>query len=280
MLDKRVKIFDCTLREVGYQTGWYFDPEFCKSFYQFAANNGIDYIELGFMYAIPHDPGRGLFCYCTDTQAEIREIFEGVKDKVKISSMVDLQSPFTPIRPAKDGVVDAVRIMTRSLNTNEDELKRMVDTLRVNGYNEIYVNFTRAGLNTIETNERFADIAKEIGLPTIYFADTESTMTEKYVRDAIDICHSRGLKCGIHLHNKNGAAEDLCKFGYDNGVDYTDITLLGLGGKWCDGNLSTEFLLRYLGVQPGYGLTLLKNDLIHQLIKYHVHSATTKSSQG
>ncbi|MBD8973035.1 MAG: hypothetical protein EGQ63_04280 [Clostridiales bacterium] len=41
-----MSIFDCTLREVGYQTGWYFDTEFARDVYTFAQTNGIDYIEL------------------------------------------------------------------------------------------------------------------------------------------------------------------------------------------------------------------------------------------
>ena len=40
-----VGIFDCTLREVGYQTGWYFSDEFVKNLYKFASNDNKYYME-------------------------------------------------------------------------------------------------------------------------------------------------------------------------------------------------------------------------------------------
>ena len=41
---KGLKIFDCTLREVGYQTGWHFTDKFVRDAYKFAQGKGIDYI--------------------------------------------------------------------------------------------------------------------------------------------------------------------------------------------------------------------------------------------
>lgn len=43
-----ITIFDCTFREAGYQTGWFFDKDFCIDYYKFAQAAGIDYLELGF----------------------------------------------------------------------------------------------------------------------------------------------------------------------------------------------------------------------------------------
>jgi 4-hydroxy 2-oxovalerate aldolase len=51
-----------------------------------------------------------------------------------------------------------------------------------------------------------------------------------------------------------------------------DVTHLGLGGKWRDGNLTMEYLLRKLNVQGGYESTVIKNALIDELIKYHEYS--------
>ena len=52
-----------------------------------------------------------------------------------------------------------------------------------------------------------------------------------------------------------------------------DVTHLGLGGKWRDGNLTMEYLLRKMGMTGGYEATMIKNQLIEQLIKYHGYSA-------
>lgn len=269
---KKPLIFDCTFREVGYQTGWYFDEEFCRNLYVFAQGKGIDYVELGFFHDPNHDKDRGYFRYCSENQKEIKEIFANIKNRVKITAMRDLQRPMTPLAERKNGVVDAIRILTRSHETDFEVLKKNVDDIRSKGY-EIFINFTSAGYNTLEQNKAFADFAVENNIPAIYFADTESVMTKDYVINTIKICHDAGLKVGMHFHDKNGTAEELNKVALEQGLDYMDVTLLGLGGKWRDGNLSIEYYLQQFGLTGGYELTHLKNELVEQLIKYHKHTA-------
>ena len=87
------------------------------------------------------------------------------------------------------------------------------------------------------------------------------------------LCRAEGVEAGIHLHNKNGTAEELLDVAFAHKCRYTDSTLLGLGGKWYDGNIATEYLLKHFNYNPGYELTRLKTMLIQQLIKYHEHSA-------
>lgn len=267
----RPKVFDCTLREVGYQTGWYFDTKFCRDLYTFAQGKGINYIELGFFHDPNHDKGRGIFRYCSERQKEIAEVFGKIKNLVKISSMLDMQRPMTILANREGGVVDAIRILTRSHETDLGLLKDKIDEIREKGY-EVFINFTSAGYNTSEQNQEFAEFAAKNNIAVIYFADTESVMTEQYIIDTIKLCHSCGLQSGIHLHDKNGTAEYLCDTALRTGVDYIDFTLLGLGGKWRDGNLSTEYYLQKKGLVGGFELTNLKNSLIDQLIKYNEHN--------
>jgi len=268
----RPKVFDCTMREVGYQTGWFFDVNFCRALYTFAQGKGINYIELGFFHDPNHDKGRGIFRYCSQRQKEIAEVFGNIKNRVKLSAMLDIQRPMVPLVDRKNGVVDAIRILTRSHETDLDVLKAKLDEARSHGY-EVFINFTSAGYNTMDTNKQFAEFAAKNNVPVIYFADTESVMTEQYVIETVKLCHNTGLQVGMHLHDKNGTAEHLNETALLTGVDYIDITLLGLGGKWRDGNLSTEYYLQKKGLVGGYELTHLKNLLIEQLIKYHEHSA-------
>ena len=268
----RPKVFDCTLREVGYQTGWFFDVNFCRELYSFAQGKGINYIELGFFHDPNHDKDRGLFRCCSENQEEIKEIFGQAKNRVKISAMRDIQRPMTPLADCDKGVVDTIRILTRSHETDLDKLKYQVEDVRNHGY-EVFINFTSAGYNSAEQNKTFADFAASNNVPVVYFADTESVMTEEYIMETIKICREFGLQAGIHLHDKNGMAEQLAEVALRNNVDYTDFTLLGLGGKGKDGNLSTEYYLQKKGITGGYELTQLKNALIAQIIKYHEHSA-------
>ena len=269
------KVFDCTLREIGYQTGWFFDISFCRDLYIFAQGKGINYLELGFFHDPNHDKDRGIFRYCSEKQEEIKEIFGHIKNRVKISAMRDIQRPMTPLAYRDKGVVDVIRILTRSEETDLDVLKSQVDDVIAHGY-EVFINFTSAGYNTSEKNKEYIDFAVTNNIPVIYFADTESVMTEGYVIETIKNCHAAGIQVGMHFHDKNGTAEQLTETALLAGVDYTDFTLLGLGGKWRDGNLSTEYYLQKKGFTGGYELTYLKNELIDQLIKYNKHTAAGK----
>ena len=267
-----MSIFDCTLREVGYQTGWYFDTEFARDVYIFAQTNGIDYIELGFFHNEQADPNRGDFRYCSLKNDAIMEVFRPIKNHTKISAMRDIQRPLTDLRPREQSIIDTIRILTRSNETDLDTLEKYVDEAMGLGY-EVFINYTSAGYNSMELNRQFAEFAARKKVHAIEFADTESVMTEEYVRNTIRICHEAGVKCGCHLHDKRGLADTLAEVAIAEGADYRDVTHLGLGGKWRDGNLTMEYLLRRFHQNPGYEATVIKNEMIEQIIKYHEFTA-------
>lgn len=266
-----VTLFDCTLREIGYQTGWYFDKTFSRSLYKFMESKGIDYVELGFFHNLEADKGRGPFRYCSSRNEDILDVFEQVKGLSKISAMRDIQRPLSTLIKKSETIIDTIRILTRSKETDFAVLENHIEEIQTLGY-EVFVNFTSSGFNSIDQNIAFARFAKRCGVNVIYFADTESIFTPDYVINTIDACRSEGIEPGIHLHNKNGTGEMLLEVALSKNCRYTDMTLLGLGGKWHDGNISTEHVFRKFGVNNGYEFTHLKTELIQQLIKYHSHN--------
>ncbi len=266
-----INLFDCTLRESGYQTGWFFDTKFVHDIYSFTLGKGIDYLELGFFHNQEADPNRGIYRYCSQKNEELNKVFDSIKGRTKLSSMRDIQRPLSELVPKNNSVIDAIRIINRSHENDFKVLEKEINYIRDNGY-EVFVNFTSAGYNTVEQNIEFAKFAKKVGLDVIYFADTESVFTPEFVINTIEICKSEGIEAGVHLHDKNGTAESLLDIAIEHGCRYTDATLLGLGGKWHDGNLSIEHILRKFGLNGGHELNKLKTDLIQQLIKYNKHS--------
>lgn len=115
-----ITLFDCTLREVGYQTGWYFDVSFMRAYYRFAESVGFDYLELGFFHNPEADPNRGVVRYCSVRNDELNDIFGATKNILKLSAMRDIQRPLVPLLPSSESVVDSVRILTRSKETDLD----------------------------------------------------------------------------------------------------------------------------------------------------------------
>lgn len=272
MINNTISVFDCTLREVGYQTGWHFDVEFCRAYYQFAQARHVDYLELGFFHNVEADPDRGVFRYCATENEKVCDIFNPVKNYTKLSAMRDIQRPMTELLPQKETCIDAIRILTRSHETDLTILAGEVNLCRELGY-EVFVNFTSAGHNTLEQNKEFAKFARDEDLGTIYFADTESIFLPDYVINTLDICNDFGVNAGMHLHDKNGTAQMLLEVALNKGCNFIDATLLGFGGKWHDGNLTIEHVLQRFGIQGGYELTKMKTALVQQLIKYNEKTA-------
>ncbi len=267
-----ITFFDCTIREAGYQTGWHFDKTFVQDVYNFAVKKGIDYVELGFFHNQNADSNRGIYRYCSQKNDEIKKVFEKIKSKTKLSAMRDIQRPRSELVPKSQSIIDTVRIINRSHENDFKILEQEIDYIRNNGY-EVFINFTSAGYNSLDLNIEFARFAKKIGVDVIYFADTESIFTPEYIINTIDICRSEGVEAGMHLHDKNGTAEMLLEVAINKGCKYIDATLLGVGGKWYDGNLTIEHLLRRFGISGGSELIVLKRDLIQQLIKFNKFSA-------
>lgn len=270
-----VSIVDCTIREAGYQTGWYFDKKFVIEWYQFLLASKIDYMELGFFHSKEHDPGRGIYRYCSENNKEIKDVLERVKTRTKLSSMLDLQRPMSEILPQAETIIDTIRIINRSHENNFHILEKKVAELKEKGY-EVCVNFTSSGYNDRALNREFLDFSKSVGLSAVYFADTESTFTRQYVENLVEDCGSCDVEnYGLHFHDKKGLAKELMVLSYELGCKRLDSTLMGFGGKWHDWNLTTECVLDFFDVKPNpVEFNNLRRDLVQQIIKYKEHDTT------
>jgi len=58
-----ISLFDCTIREAGYQTGWYFDKKFVCDWYKLLVEARVDYMELGFFHDMAAAPNTGIYRY-------------------------------------------------------------------------------------------------------------------------------------------------------------------------------------------------------------------------
>lgn len=266
-----MKIFDCTIREIGYQTGWNFDKQFLQDVYKFAEEKKLDYLDLGFFHNLEADPNKGIFRYCSEKNEEIYKIFSEVKNRVRLSAMLDIQRPLSTINHKNKSIIDNIRLLTRSNETDLDILKKHIEEIQNLGY-ELCINFTSSGNNSFEQNRTLAQVSKNMGVDTIYFADTESIMTTDYIVNTINICKDVGINVGMHLHDKNGTVEKLANCAILHGCNSIDVTHLGLGGKWRDGNLTVEYLMKKFDIHLGGENTSLRNNIIEQLIKYNEHS--------
>jgi len=272
---ENISLVDCTIREAGYQTGWYFDNKFITNWYQFLLSQKVDYMELGFFHSMEHDPDKGMYRYCGQKNEEITSVFSKIKSRTKIASMLDLQRPIGEIIPADESIIDCIRIINRSHENNFSILEGKVNELTNLGY-EVCVNFTSAGFNSRKLNCEFLNFSKSNDISVINFADTESVFTKEFVTNLIDDCNIEGVEnYGLHFHDKKGMARELMDVGYRGGCRHFDATLLGFGGKWHDWNLNISDLFDYFKVNMDpIEFNNLKRDLVQQIIKYNKFDTT------
>lgn len=272
---ENISVVDCTIREAGYQTGWYFDKKFVAAYYQFLLSQKIDYMELGFFHSIDHDPEKGFYRYCGLENKQIQEVFSNIKSRTKLSAMMDLQRPIGEVIPADESMIDCIRFINRSHENDFAFLEKKINELNKLGY-EVCINFTSAGFNSRELNKEFINFSKNNDVKVINFADTESVFTRKYVEELIHDCNSKGVNnFGLHLHDKKGMAKELMDLGYKLGCRKFDVTLLGFGGKWHDWNLNISDLFDYFKVSSDpIEFNDLKRDLVQQIIKYKEFDTT------
>jgi len=270
-----ISLFDCTIREAGYQTGWFFDKKFVCDWYKLLVEARVDYMELGFFHDMEADPNKGIYRYGSQKNKEIKDALSYVKTTTKISSMLDLQRPLSEILPAEETVFDMIRIINRSHENNDKTLGAKVDELLSKGY-EVSVNYTSAGNNTREMNQNFLRFSKYSGVTSIYFADTESLFNNSYVESLVEDCNQIGVKnYGLHFHDKRGRANDLMNTAYKLGCRKFDATLMGFGGKWHDWNLTIEHVFEkfHVDVDP-VEFNNCRRDLVQQIIKFKEFDTT------
>jgi 4-hydroxy 2-oxovalerate aldolase len=270
-----MKLVDCTIREAGYQTGWFFDKKFVCDWYRLLVGARVDYMELGFFHDEKSDPGKGIYRYGAQKNNQLLEELSYVKTTTKFSSMLDLQRPLSDILPQKDTLFDMVRIINRSHENDNEVLGPKVEELQAKGY-KVSINYTSAGNNSRELNRSFLEFSKSLGVEAVYFADTESLFDNNFVESLIEDCNDLGVNnYGLHFHDKRGLAGELMEVAFRQGCRRFDATLMGFGGKWQDWNLAIESVFKrfHVDIDP-VEFNNARRDLVRQLIKYNEFDTT------
>ena len=64
-LPNQIKVLDCTFRDGGYYTNWYFSKKTTEKYLRAASSAGIDWVEVGFRF-LNQDDKQGPFASTTD----------------------------------------------------------------------------------------------------------------------------------------------------------------------------------------------------------------------
>jgi len=239
-------ILDCTLRDGGYYNNWDFEPDVVERYLRSMQAASVDVIEIGFR-SMPKTRFRGPYYYSTDEFLEGLDLPSDPTIGVMINCKEFFSEKDTPVnlvrklfRKADDSPIGLVRI---AVNFNRAlEAESIACTLKMLGY-QVAINLMQAH---DKKEDEYMELAEKITtwgtLDVLYFADSLGNMTpEKVARVCCTLKKSWEGMLGIHAHNNKNLALINSLTAAENGVNWCDSTVTGMGRG--AGNTTTESLL-------------------------------------
>lgn len=240
-----VSILDCTLRDGGYINDWNFSNNFIQNYFYEMENYGIEYVETG-LRLLKKEKKYGQCAYCNDKFLEKFIIPEKLKPAVMIKADEilggNIPEAINSLFSQKEfSLVKLVRIAAPF--QNGAKCRHIVEILKNKGYS-VSLNLTKINLtkeNLIEKTVK--EINKWDLTDILYFADTYGEfLTEDTIKIINIIRQEYKGKLGFHGHNNKGLALENSLTAINNGVEYIDSTMNGIGRD--EGNLSTLEILK------------------------------------
>ncbi len=242
------KILDCTLRDGGYYNDWHFPLQTARQTVESLVDAGVDIIEIGLKSAFD-DECSGLFKYCNEDYLDFLGDFPdatfsfmlNVKEFVR-DDKLDEQALDRIIRPAEESHFGVCRLAAHYADF--ELVPEFVRYFRGEGY-QVGVNLMGISLLDEERIAHAMSIVNGMKPDVFYVADSFGSMLPEDVSSLVGLLrkHYAG-PLGIHTHDNQGLAFANTLRALDEGVEYIDATLTGMGRG--AGNLSTEQILLWL----------------------------------
>ncbi len=247
---KSFSILDCTIRDGGYYNKWQFDKTLVKNMIMALSTSGVDIVELGYKAPVSHkaEGFEGLFRYCNESQLLFLKdcpvnfaCMLDVKEFIREDQTVNFDLLETCIVERKNSLFQWVRLAV--YNNYYSQAIEIGKKLKSSGY-YVSINLMGISLLTEEDIKQTLTITTKDSLDVFYIADSYGNlMTNDIVKLITLIRKHYSGKIGIHTHDNMGLAFANTITAIENGVDYIDSSIIGMGRG--AGNLKTEQILLY-----------------------------------
>jgi 4-hydroxy 2-oxovalerate aldolase len=251
MTDRRhnVRVLDCTIRDGGICNEWLFERELVDKTVSALARSGVDIMEIGYRTspdkADATKVGPWRFCG-EDILHDVLDAHIGPgRSAMKVAVMLDEgKATLDDLVPKKDSVVDIVRVATYAKDVGDAiELLHGAQEL---GY-ETFCNVMAVSTCTPQEVDGFLEKLHASHVPNIAVVDSFGSLYPHHVRYLIRKYKNwlkPDQKVGVHLHNNQQTAFANSIAAIDEGADFVDATIHGIGRG--AGNCPLELLLMYL----------------------------------
>lgn len=271
----KVSLLECTLRDGGYVTGWYFGENVIKDMVQGLVDANLDYIEVGYLNHKAYEAGTTQFM-------SIRQI-EGYLPKDRAGTvflaMADVQQ-FLPeeIMPCTGKSVDGIRVVFYKHQIEEAFV--LAKAVVKAGY-KLFVQ----PMVTIDYSiDEYAGVVKKFANLNPYavsIVDSFGYMTKTDFRryfKVLDNILDPEVSIGFHSHNNMNLAFLTAQDVFDYNTPrktILDCSLYGMGRG--AGNLNTELIANYYNMTLGNKYGCWK---IIELISRHIMPIAEKAKWG
>lgn len=248
------RILDCTFRDGGYQTDWFFETESINNYFDSLIRAGITHSELGFRFANSANTF-GPFAFTTSQLIDSLNVPESLNIGVMLNAGDVIEneqvsaSVLRKLFPQNESRLNFIRIAAHF-----HELKHVTkisDSLRRDGV-EVHLNIMKSS-NLIDHPESW-DLLTEVNLNAftdVAIADSLGKLLPENMEPLV-----KGLrdmfkgKIGIHMHDNFGLALANSLAAARAGADSIDATIGGIGRG--AGNTRTEFAAALLSDSQDY----------------------------
>ena len=225
---RRIKVLDCTIRDGGLCNAWQFDHALVQRVFRSLATAGIDYMEVGYRTTdgVFDRSSVGPWRFC-DEEDLAKAVEPG---QLKLSTMVDV-GRFGPsdLPHSRDTVIDVLRIATYA-HQMDDALALLDDALE-KGY-ETFVNVMAVSTLAPDDVDRFLLKLAGSGVHNVAIVDSFGALYPYHVRYLVHKYMNylgEEIKVGVHFHNNQQQAFANSIAAIDEGVDFVDATIHGMG---------------------------------------------------
>ncbi len=246
MTDRRrhVGIVDCTIRDGGICNDWRFDDDLVRRTVEGLSAAGVDVMEIGYQTADgvvdPATVGPWRFC----READLERVASN-KGTMRLSTMVDVgRIGAADLRTAADSLVDVLRVACYAHQI--DEALDLCDQALGLGY-DVFCNVMAVTSCTPQEVDAFLEKLRQSDVPNVSVVDSFGAMYPHQLRYLIRKYKNwlrPDQKVGVHLHNNQQTAFANAIVAVDEGADWIDASIFGMGRG--AGNVPLELLLMYL----------------------------------
>ena len=275
----KISHLDCTLRDGGYYNNWNFKINLIKKYLNAMSDIKIDYVEIGFR-SLEKNEFRGACAYTTDEFLNTLKIPKNIKIAVMVNASELIKNS------SKGKNVETIKKLFKKSNKTKIKLVRiaahfseisklmpLVPQLRKLGY-KIAINLMQSSDRSEDEIKTFCMLSQKYKIDILYFADSTGSLDSKKTIKISKLFRKywKG-NLGIHAHDNMGKAMENSISAIDNGTNWVDSTVLGMGRG--PGNVKTESLIieleKKLDKKINYTnlLKLIDNEFLQMKNKYN-----------